>query len=69
MSAAIGSRRDYPAMVAWLKGPLTGINADLMEDEVGRALREIDDLRAKLIHYIGWFGRECPCDDYDGCPL
>ncbi len=63
------ARDDYRLLAAWLNGyTVTGLNADLAETELARALDEIDRRRAQVDHYKGWFGSECRCDDAE-CPL
>lgn len=37
-------------------------------DEIDRLRAENATLVAQLLHYEGWFGTECRCDD-DECPL
>lgn len=42
------ARDDYPVLRAWLGGQtMSGMNGDLAEVELGRALDEIDQLRAE----------------------
>ena len=63
----IAHRTNGPAVLTITREALRVLFVE-MDERASRAEAEARLAQAQVLHYEGWFGTECHCDDED-CPL